>query len=433
LIFLVPFYIAAVLTWTAVSVYLSFRQSGCVRRHRDTVPFDFAASISLDEHRKAADYTDARERLARIDAVMEAALSIAWVCGGINLLYGVLAAAVPPSLARGVAFLLAAGAVGGLLDLPFDIYRTFRLEKRFGFNRTTPLTFIVDKVKAAAITLAIAVPLLFLLLWVMRVSTGLWWLYAWFGLLALMLAAPAIYVRFIAPRFNRFEPLADVSLRERIERLLARSGFRSSGLFTMDASRRSTHGNAYFIGFGRNKRIILFDTLLQRSGAPEVEAVVAHELGHFKYRHVLFGLARGAAVLLAVLAMFGWLAKQPWLLPSFGIAYQDDALALFVCMLVASLAGPLAAPFGNWISRRNEYQADDYARRMVGVEPMVSALTRLARDNSSTLTPDHLYALVHYSHPPVPLRISRLREGVGSDARSEDRGKAGGAVPASAR
>jgi STE24 endopeptidase len=244
----------------------------------------------------------------------------------------------------------------------------------------------------------------------MRSAMGLWWLYAWFGLMTLMILAPSIYVRLIAPRFNRFEPLADVALRDRIERLLARSGFRSSGLFTMDASRRTAHGNAYFIGFGRTKRIVLFDTLLERSTPDEIEAVVAHELGHFKHRHILYGLVRSAAVLFAVLAIFGWLAKQPWLLPSFGVAYQDAALALFVCTLLAEIVGPLSAPLGNWISRRNEYEADDYARRMVGVEPMVSALTRLARDNASTLTPDPWYALVRYSHPPVPLRVHQLRQ-----------------------
>ena len=178
----------------------------------------------------------------------------------------------------------------------------------------------------------------------------------------------------------------------------------------MDASRRTAHGNAYFIGFGTSKRIVLFDTLLERNNPEEIEAVVAHELGHFKYRHVLFGLARSAVILFSVLALFGWLSKQNWLLPSFGVRYGDDALALFVCMLLASLGGPVAALLSNWISRRNEYEADDYARRMVGVEPMVRALTRLARDNAATLTPDPWYALVHYSHPPVSLRVRHLRD-----------------------
>jgi STE24 endopeptidase len=408
--FLVAIFIAATVAWTMVSIYLSLRQSAFVRDHRDAVPDDFAAGVTQEEHRKAADYSTARERLARFETITDAALSLVWVCGGINFLYGALASMIPTSLIRGVAFLVATGIVGAIISLPFGIYRTFWLEKRFGFNRMTLPTFVFDKLKGAAIALAVAVPLLFVLLWIMRSAMGLWWLYAWFGLMTLMILAPSIYVRLIAPRFNRFEPLADVALRDRIERLLARSGFRSSGLFTMDASRRTAHGNAYFIGFGRTKRIVLFDTLLERSTPDEIEAVVAHELGHFKHRHILYGLVRSAAVLFAVLAIFGWLAKQPWLLPSFGVAYQDAALALFVCTLLAELVGPLSAPLGNWISRRNEYEADDYARRMVGVEPMVSALTRLARDNASTLTPDPWYALVRYSHPPVPLRVHQLRQ-----------------------
>jgi STE24 endopeptidase len=203
--------------------------------------------------------------------------------------------------------------------------------------------------------------------------------------------------------------LADGALREHIEKLLVRCGFRSSGLFSMDASRRSAHGNAFFIGFGRAKRIVLFDTLIDRSTADEIEAVVAHELGHFRHRHVLFGLLRGAAVIFVALAAFGWLTRQEWLLPSFGITHRDDALALLVCLLLYGAVGPLVAPLSNWLSRRNEFQADDYARRQVGAAPMVSALLKLARDNAATLTPDPLYALVHYSHPPVPIRIRQLR------------------------
>jgi STE24 endopeptidase len=405
---LVAIFVAATVMWTIASIYLSLRQSAFVQARRDAVPGEFVATVTCDEHRRAAEYTLAGERLARFRTITEAALSVAWACGGINLLYGALAPMIPHSLTRGVAFLIATGIVGTIVSLPFRAYRTFRLEKRFGFNRTTPLTFIADTIKRAMLTLTIAVPLLTIVLWIMQRATGLWWLYAWAGLVMLMILAPSVYVRLIAPRFNRFEPLADTDLRNRIERLLAHSGFRSSGLFTMDASRRSSHGNAYFIGFGASKRIVLFDTLLERCTSEEIEAIVAHELGHFKYRHVLFSLARGAVISFALLALIGWLSKQDWLLPSFGIGYRGDALALFVCMLLVSLVEPVAALLSNWISRRNEYEADDYARRMVGVEPMVSALIRLARDNASTLTPDPLYALVHYSHPPVPLRVRHL-------------------------
>ena len=406
---LVIVYAAATIAWAGLSLYLSFRQTAFVHRHRDAIPADFATTITPDEHRTAADYTTARERLARKETVVDTALSLAWALGGIELVYGALTHVMAPSLSRGVTFFVVTSAVGTLIGLPFDVYRTFGLETAFGFNKTTPRTFVADRLKRAVLSFVVGVPLLYALLWVMATFTGPWWLYAWFGLLALMVAAPTVYMRIIAPRFNTFEPLADTSLRERIEALLTRSGFRSSGLFTMDASKRTAHGNAFFIGFGRTKRIVLFDTLIARTTPSEIEAVVAHELGHFLHRHVLFGLARAALMSFALLAVIGWLSKQPWLLPSFGISYQDNALALYVCLLLASIVGPIAAPFGNWISRRNEYEADDYARRTVGLEPMVGALVKLARDNASTLTPDPLYALVHHSHPTVPLRVRHMR------------------------
>ncbi len=403
-------FIVATTLWTALSLWLSARQTACVRRHRDTVPADFAASVTLDQHRKAADYTVARGRLSNVRTVFDFAVTLVWVLGGINLLYGALATMLPSSLVLGVSFLIATFAIGALLSLPLDIYETFALEQKFGFNRTSPLTFAADKVKSWIIGLSISVPLLFACLWAMRDFAGLWWLWTWFGVVALMLAAPTVYVRLIAPRFNAFTPLADGDLRGRIETLLQRCGFRSSGLFSMDASRRSAHGNAYFIGFGNTKRVVLFDTLMEGSTPEEIEAVVAHELGHYRHRHILFGMLRGAVMALVVLAAFGWLSKQTWLLPSFGITSSDDALALLACLLLNSIVGPLLAPIGNWMSRRNEFQADDFARRHVAAAPMISALLKLSRDNASTLTPDALYALVHYSHPPVPIRIRHLHE-----------------------
>jgi STE24 endopeptidase len=269
---------------------------------------------------------------------------------------------------------------------------------------------VVDLAKRGFISAVIGLPLLAGLFWVMRAWSGLWWLYAWMGLVAIMLLGPFVYVRLIAPLFNKFEPLADPTIGDRIEALLKRCGFHSSGLFTMDASRRSSHGNAFFIGFGRTKRIVLFDTLLDKQSPAEVEAVVAHELGHFKHKHVLFGLMRGAVTALAFLAAIGWLCKQPWLLPGFGFEHHDAAMALIAANMMLTVLSPMFHPLSNWISRRNEFQADDYARDKVGAEPLISALIRLSRDNASTLTPDPLYALVNYSHPPVPLRVSHMRE-----------------------
>jgi STE24 endopeptidase len=408
-ILLIAFLVVATI-WTVLSLYLSVRQTEYVRRHQDAVPADFAASVTLEEHRKAAGYTIANERLARIRTVIALLETVAWVLGGINLLYGALASIILPSLLLGVAFMVGTFVVGTLIRLPLDVYDTFVLEQKFGFNRTTPAIFIVDHLKRWAIGLVVSVPLLFACLWAMRELAGLWWLWTWFGVLVLMFSAPTVYVRLIAPRFNKFIPLQDGELRGRIETLLIRCGFRSSGLFSMDASRRSSHGNAYFIGFGNTKRVVLFDTLLDGSTPEEVEAVVAHELGHYRHGHVLFGLVRGALIAFIVLAAFGWLTKQAWLLPSFGIKYHDDALALLACLLLNSMVAPLLAPAGNWISRRNEFQADDYARRNVAAAPMISALLKLSRENASTLTPDPLYAVMHYSHPPVPIRIQHLHE-----------------------
>ncbi|WP_165361177.1 M48 family metallopeptidase [Lichenibacterium ramalinae] len=408
---LLTVFIAATLAWTGLSLVLSARQTAHVRRHRDAVPVEFAAHVSLDEHRKAADYTVAREGLARFETLVGTALTLAWVLGGIGLLHRALSGLlVPGSLGFGVAFLVAAAGIGALLDVPTDLYRKFGIERRFGFNRTGPLTFAADLLRRWALSLAVGVPLVAAALWAMRAFTGFWWLWAWMALLLLMVAAPAVYVRLVAPRFNTFTPLEDGPLRAGIERLLQGAGFRSSGLFTMDASRRTAHGNAYFIGFGRAKRIVLFDTLIAKSRPEEIEAVIAHELGHFRHRHMWIGLAQSAAVTFVGLAAFGWLVKQPWLLPAFGLTAGDDAVRLFLCLLLASVVSPLLAPLSNWISRRNEFQADDYARRTVGAAPLISALTGLARDNAATLTPDPLYALAHYSHPPVPIRVRHLRE-----------------------
>jgi len=404
-------FIAATLAWAGLALYLSARQTAHVMAHRDAVPVDFAGSVSPEDHRKAADYTVARERLSRVETLLGTALTLGWALGGIGLLDREIGAVLPPSLGRGVAFLVATAAVGTLLDLPVAAYKKFVLEARFGFNRTTPRTFVLDLLRRWAISAAVAVPLLFAALWAMRSFTGLWWLWAWLAVVVLMVAAPAVFVRLIAPRFNTFTPLEEGPLRAVIERLLEGAGFRSSGLFTMDASRRTAHGNAYFIGFGRAKRIVLFDTLIARSAPDEIEAVIAHELGHFRHRHIWFGLAQGALISFLGLAAFGWLCKQPWLLGAFGVDQGDDAVRLFVCLLLASVVSPLLAPLTNWISRRNEFQADDYARRTVGAAPLISALTGLARDNASTLTPDPLYALAHHSHPPVPIRVRHLRDG----------------------
>jgi STE24 endopeptidase len=403
-------FVAVSVATVGFDLYLRARQAAYVARHRGAVPPDFAASVTLAEHQKAADYEAARLRFGGIAAVAGLAVGLAWAVLGYDLLYGGLAAATGRGLTRSVLFTVAVGAISSLLDLPFALWRTFRLEQRFGFNRTTPWRFAADRLKGAALSLCISVPLLYGLFWLMRDAAGLWWVGAWAGLVLLMLAMTVAYPRWIAPLFNRFTPL-DGPLRARVEALMRRCGFEASGLFVMDASKRSAHGNAYFTGFGRAKRIVLFDTLVAQNTEAELEAILAHELGHYKLGHVVTGLIRTAALLFLAFFAVGWLCKQPWLLGSFGLIHRDDTLALVVCVLTVQMAAPIVALAGNWLSRRHEYQADDFARRMVGADPMVSALVKLARDNASTLTTDPLYALVNFTHPPVPLRVRHLREG----------------------
>ena len=402
-------FLAATLLWEAASLWLLRRQALSALRHRDAVPPDFAATVTPEEHARAADYTAARTRLAAVGSLTGLAMTLFWVLGGLDLLAGGVDRLVAAPLARDVALVAAMAAAGALAGLPLRAYGTLVVEQRFGFNRASPRLLALDTLRGAALAAAFGLPLLAALFWVMRHATGLWWLWAWCGTAALMLCAPALFTRVIAPLFNRFEPLSDPVLAARIEALLARCGFSSSGLFTMDASRRSSHGNAFFTGFGRTKRIVLFDTLLATQTPDEVEAVVAHELGHFRHRHVLFGMLRGAATLLVGFAAIGWLCRQPWLTAGFGFTHASEATALIAANFLVGLASPVLGVVSNAISRRHEFQADDYARRQVGAGPMISALTRLSRDNAGTLTPDPLYALVNYGHPPVPARIAQLR------------------------
>ena len=406
--FLLLLFVLASLATTAFGVMLRVRQAGFVARHRGAVPPDFVDAVSLAEHQRAADYERARLRVSAAASLFGVAVALGWAGFGYDALYGWIEGLIPQGLARSVLFLVTVGAVSWLLEIPFSVQRIFGVEQRFGFNRIKPGAFALDKLKSAALSLGLGVPLLYSLLWLMR-QPGPWWVWAWLGLVVIMLVMMEAYPRWIAPLFNCFTPL-EGPLRTRIEDLLRRCGFEASGLFVMDASRRSTHGNAYFSGLGRSKRIVLFDTLIASNGEAELEAVLAHELGHFKLNHILIGLLQSAAVLFMAFFAIGWLCKQPWLLSSFGITHLDDALALVVCVLVVQMAGPALGIVSNWVSRRHEYQADDFARRMVGAEPMVSALVRLSRDNANTLTTDRLYALVNFSHPPMSLRVQRLRD-----------------------
>ncbi len=408
----VPVLLAAVVAWsvlrTAAGLWLDRRQAQAIRNGADAVPAAFAAAVSPDDHRKAVAHGLDRLRFGAVSAVLDLLVGIVALVWGLDAVSGLVSARIGPSIVRSLVIAGVLWLAASLLALPLAAWRSLVLEQRHGFNRRGPGLFLRDTALAGLLTALVGGPLLAGILWAMRALHGPWWLWAWAALTLAMLSAPTIHVRLVAPLFNRFTPLR-AEMAGPVEALLARTGFRSGGLFEMDASRRSSRGNAYFIGWGPTKRIVLFDTLLDAHTPDEIQAVVAHELGHFHHRHTLTGTLRGVAFLFGLLAAVGWLARQPWLLPGFGIRHPDPVLDLILAMLLAGAVSPLLGLLGNALSRRHEFQADAFARHMVGAPPMVSALTRLARDNAATLTPDPWFSLVHDSHPPVPLRVARLQ------------------------
>ena len=375
------------------------------------MPPEFAASVPLAAHQKAADYTGARTRLGIVDTLVSAAVLLAFTLGGgLQWLFDAWARVFEAGgYAHGIALILSVAAITGLVDLPFSIYRTFVIEAKFGFNRMTPALFIADLAKSTALGLAIGVPLLAAVLWLMAQMGDLWWLYVWLTWVGFNLAMLVAYPTLIAPLFNKFTPLADAGLQERIERLLAKCGFRSKGLFVMDGSKRSSHGNAYFTGFGAAKRIVFFDTLLSRLAPVEVEAVLAHELGHFKRHHVWKRVAWLFLASLALLALLGYVIGEPWFYEGLGVDRRSTALALVLFFMVVPVFTFLLAPIGSVYSRKHEYEADAYAASHASAEDLVRALVKLYQDNAATLTPDPVHSAFYDSHPPAALRIARLQ------------------------
>jgi STE24 endopeptidase len=399
--------VAAIIFSGALGVFLLLRQAAAVAAHRGRVPADFAGQISLEEHQRAAAYTLARTQLAMVRTVFDIALAVLWLTVLLGPFYGLLAQFIGPGISRSIAVVLAFALIERLLHLPFSIFNTFSLEARFGFNRASLATFLRDRIKGAILSLLLGVPLLCGLFWLLRLMPDLWWLAAWAAFIALMIAMSVIYPGLIAPLFNKFTPLPDDALRARVEALLGKCGFEPRGLYIMDASRRSTHGNAYFTGFGKAKRIVFFDTLLQNHTPDEILSILAHELGHYKLGHMGQRIAESAIMAFLGFAVLRWAFAGGGLAGAFGLP-ADPGLILIV---VSTAMGPLLhllSPLTSFLSRRAEYQADSFAKAMAGSAPMISALTKLARDNLSTLTPDTLYALFYYSHPPVPARIARL-------------------------
>ncbi len=408
---------AAVLLTTGLKLWLLTRQMRHVARHRGAVPEAFAASVPLAAHQKAADYTLAKGRLGGIGLLFNAALLIAWtLLGGLDLLNGWVQGWVGAEVWGGYAQpLLLIGAfalIGMLLDLPLELYATFGVEQRFGFNRTSWQLYVVDAIKGLAVGLVIGGPLVWAMLALMRSAGPIWWLWAWGLWIGFQLLVMLLYPLLIAPLFNKFEPLKDEGIVQRVQALFQRAGFSAKGLFVMDGSRRSAHGNAYFTGLGAAKRVVFFDTLLQRLDPPEIEAVLAHELGHFKLRHVPKRLVAFALISLAGFALLGWLSQQPAFYAGLGVRPDllggNEALALLLfLMAVPMLAYPLG-PLMSASSRKHEFEADAYAVEQADGRALASALLKLHEDNASTLTPDPVYARWTYSHPPALERLGAI-------------------------
>ncbi len=391
-----------------LGITLMYRQAAAVAAHREQVPDGFADWISAEVHRRAAAYTLARTRLAIVETVFDTVLAVAWLLVLLGPLYALAAHFIAPGISRAVAVVVAFALAERVLNLPFSVYNTFALEARFGFNRATPMMFLRDRIKGVALSALLGIPLLYGLFWLLRVLPDNWWLLGWAAFMVLMIAMSVIYPAIIAPLFNTFTPMPDGALKSRVEALLAKCGFASKGLYVMDASRRSTHGNAYFTGFGKAKRIVFFDTLLQNHTADEILSILAHELGHYKLGHVGQRIAEMAVLSFVGFAVLGWAFGAGRLAGAFGLP-ADPGVVLIIVLTAMGPVLHLLSPLTSWLSRRAEYQADNFAKAMAGPGPMISALAKLARDNLSTLTPDALYALFYYSHPPVPARIAQLR------------------------
>lgn len=402
-------FLAMLIISTLMRLYLSQRQINYVAKNRAKVPDSFADKISLEDHQKAADYTSAKVRFGRLPLFYEITLLLIWTLGGgLQWLEQIILAMELSPIFTGIAVILFFTLISSLLDLPFSIYSTFVIEEKFGFNRTTIKTFITDMLKGSLLGLIIGVPLLYVILWLMEQSGDQWWLYAWLVISGFSIFMMWVYPTWIAPVFNKFEPLEEGETLDRITSLLTRCGFNSNGIFVIDGSKRSSHGNAYFSGFGRNKRIVFFDTLLKMLSDDELEAVLAHELGHFKKKHIIKGMAISFATTLLALAILAWLMKTPWFYTSLGVEQASTYMALLLFTLIMPVFTFAFQPLFSIFSRKNEFEADAFAAEQTDAKYLVHALVGLYRENASTLTPDPVYSAFYDSHPPAPVRIAHL-------------------------
>jgi len=415
------------LTWTLVfstalvlglllKLYLSSRQIRHVARHRDTVPPAFAATISLASHQKAADYTLTKARFGLLELAFGSAVLLGWtLLGGLDTLNQALAGSALAQwgpLATQMALVAGFGLISGALDLPFTLYSTFRIEERFGFNKMSLQLWLADLLKSTLVGMVIGLPIVALILWLMNSAGPLWWLWAWAVWMGFNLLVLVLYPTVIAPMFNKFKPLEDESLKARVTALMQRCGFAAKGLYVMDGSKRSAHANAYFTGFGAAKRVVFYDTLLKQLSPAEVDAVLAHELGHFKHKHIIQRIVMLFAMSLAGFALIGYLSQQIWFYTGLGVrpnlGAPNDALALLLFMLAVPLFSFFISPLMAQLSRQHEFQADAYAALQTDGRDLASALLKLYQDNASTLTPDPVFVKFYYSHPPASERLARM-------------------------
>ena len=403
-------FIAALLLTTLAKLWLARRHLAYIAAHRAAVPEAFSERIQLADHRKAADYTSAKTRFAMLGYLFDAALLLAFTLGGgIQFIATACNGWLGSPLTQGMATIVAVLLLSSLLETPFSLYRTFVIEARFGFNKMTLAVYLIDALKGLLIGAILGLPLLFGVLWLMERMGAYWWLYVWLAWMAFNLLVLFIYPSFIAPLFNKFTPMQDEAMRARIEALLNRCGFTAQGLFVMDGSKRSAHGNAYFTGFGKTKRIVFFDTLLERLSGNEIEAVLAHELGHFKHRHVMKRIVATFAMSLGFLWLLGQLMQTAWFYQGLGVSTASTALALLLFFMVLPIFSFLLQPLMSAYSRKHEFEADAYAAKQTASTDLANALVKLYQDNASTLTPDPLYSAFYDSHPPAAVRIARLK------------------------
>lgn len=403
-------FITLLVATTLVRIWLGNRHIAHVQSHRNQVPNAFSENIALEAHQKAADYTTDKTKLALTEASMQAILlAVLTIGGGLQWIDEVWRnLIIDHEIARGALVIVSAMLVSSVIDLPFEYYKTFVVDEKFGFNKMTPAMFFSDLIKQSVVGIILGAPVLFAALWLMQGAGQYWWLYLWVIWSVFNLLMLAIYPTFIAPFFNKFTPLGDQNLKQRIETLLTKCGFKSQGLFVMDGSARSSHGNAYFTGFGASKRVVFFDTLLDRLNPDEIEAVLAHELGHFKHHHVIKRIAMMFFVSFLGLALLGWLMNQPWFYSGLGVSQMSNYMALVLFLLVSPVFLFILRPIMASYSRKNEFEADSYAAKHADAKYLIEALVKLYRDNASTLTPDPLHSAFYDSHPPASIRISKL-------------------------